>query len=650
MRRSSLLVLSAFAAACSADPNAATCEQANQTMADCMAQAPRPFSGPCEGDRLTAAQQIVAGGCDAIANDSGRADGAHCTIGYRLEGLCPDVDAVKKEAKIPTVADSCAQASGAVCDAMKAGKWEDARKAIADRLARGEELESVISDPGTRVYLRERMVSLLAWNLMTQRGTKPADADYRSKVDSVLTTYYPLYDPSLFAMAHDPQPPQKVTSCAKPQEAVVMFPGVVRLISRKEFQNQIDALKQAMPCLAVQLVDTPSFMDPGFNVKKADEAVAAIDKAYGPIPLHLIGYSQGASNALRTLADRPGISARVLSLLTLDSAAHGSEVANTMDSVVATLGAGEAICEAFPSFAVSTCKKLVSAAPSPSEFILDLVARAMSVPVDDLKKFLDAEHEIAMSQNIGDFFQKHVPGVHSLTTTAADEFWKDREPDLPTDVLYTSFRGVITDPKANLPGSNEIFFWLLRRYDGGEGNDMQVRLVNQSMRGGLVHREVLLPAAEGNHWQWEINPGAVSESTMSSEMTKRTPQAELFLAYFEALHDVGIALGGLASVTPPDCGPGASPAMPCDDGGTAAPHDGGAPPDLAHSPTDLAHPDSPEPGSSAGPADLGMGAKPKMPAKGKGCDFAGDLAGSTMPISLGVVIALLVLRRRDREA
>jgi hypothetical protein len=167
----------------------------------------------------------------------------------------------------------------------------------------------------------------------------------------------------------------------------------------------------------------------------------------------------------------------------------------------------------------------------------------MGVPVDDLQAFLDAEHEIARSQDLTDFLQKHLPGVRSLTTDAAEAFWRDHEGELPRDVLYTSFRGAIDDPSRDLPRSNEIFFQILKRSSARSANDMQVRLENQSMRGELAEHEVLMPVAEANHWQWEINPRAVSESMMPAEMAERAPQRELFVAYFQALREVGLVLG-----------------------------------------------------------------------------------------------------------
>jgi hypothetical protein len=116
-------------------------------------------------------------------------------------------------------------------------------------------------------------------------------------------------------------------------------------------------------------------------------------------------------------------------------------------------------------------------------------------------------------------------------------------------------------------------------------------------------------------------------------MTKRTPQAELFLAYFQALHDVGVALAGLGAPTPtpnpmnqPDMG-GASP-----DGGTVT-----APADMAEAaPTPTGHPS----GNGGRPTNHGLN------PPHSGCDFAGDLAGSTMPASLLIVVAMLLFRRR----
>jgi cysteine-rich repeat protein len=252
-----------------------------------------------------------------------------------------------------------------------------------------------------------------------------------------------------------------------------------------------------------------------------------------------------------------------------------------------------------------------------------------------------------------------VPGLKSLTTEAADTFWRERENELPKNTLYTSFRCAITDPHSNLPDTNKGFFVLLKNQQADHmGNDMQVRLFNQSLKGAIADREVMLPAAEGNHWQWELNPGAVAENVMPEEMVTRTPQPELFLAYFETLHDIG--LFGMHLTVSSTCGDGKiDPGEECDDGNTMSgdgcsatcTNEGGSP-DMAGTPdmgAARANPDMAE--ASNGDPLPSPHSDPRViptPKKVGGCDFTGDLAGSALPMSLLLVSALLLGRGKKK--
>ena len=165
----------------------------------------------------------------------------------------------------------------------------------------------------------------------------------------------------------------------------------------------------------------------------------------------------------------------------------------------------------------------------------------MGIPVEQIHAFIAAEDDVAPAPNLRAFLQQHGPGVRSLTTNYAAEFWRGDAQRLPKGVLYYSFRAVISDEAENLPFSNALFHALLER--AGETvpyNDMQVRLENQSLGDPLTDSEIVAPVAEGNHWQWQLATGIVPEAVMPARMTDRIPHRELLVAYFQTLAEAGL--------------------------------------------------------------------------------------------------------------
>jgi hypothetical protein len=69
---------------------------------------------------------------------------------------------------------------------------------------------------------------------------------------------------------------------------------------------------------------------------------------------------------------------------------------------------------------------------------------------------------------------------------------------------------------------------------------MQVRLSNHALGGRLADHEVVMPAAEGNHWQWVMTAGQVPELLMPADMIDRVPQTALAVAYAQTLFEIGL--------------------------------------------------------------------------------------------------------------
>jgi pimeloyl-ACP methyl ester carboxylesterase len=475
------------------------------------------------------------------------------------EGVTEDAVLAKKsleeEARVASLDEVCPSSrDDALCSALRAGEtqvgWEAAqaygaaRDAIVERLA-VEPREQTMSDPAVRFWIRERTVSLFVWNTVTSFGTVQGEpTEYWKAADAVLEEHLPAYDPWTLPLARLPMAPPEAEACESPRELVLFFPGVIRLGARDEFHLQAAALEAALPCVRFVRIETGSFVDPAINAKQAKAAVDAADSELGELPLHFVGYSQGSINALETLVAYPELAERAKSVLTLNAAAHGSEVADTLGQAVAMLNDSKAGCDQFADFARPLCKTVAAVSPKPTKAVLQFVAGMMGVPLENLEAFLQAEDTIAPAPTLEAFLQSHLPGIQSLTTKKAAAFWNGPAAKLPRHVVYTSFRAAISDTWANLPPSNALGFALLqlagRDYPN---NDMQVRLQFQTLGGPVADLEVVGRVFEGNHWQWELAVGDVPDNVMPRAMIEGLPREHLLVGYFQALAELGIVDG-----------------------------------------------------------------------------------------------------------
>ncbi|RLB57224.1 MAG: hypothetical protein DRJ42_01080 [Deltaproteobacteria bacterium] len=514
------------------------CLDAVEVIEECTGTAPALPAEGCIGEFRTSAQEVVAGGCEGL-RDPGKAD-AFCSEWLRWTGLC-DFVPVDEAAAVASVAAVCPPGrTDALCGALHARDVPSARTAAATALA--DDHAGAIRDPAFQLYLRERIVSLLVWNGVAELGDGATPSNYPAAAGSFLDEHFPAYvgDEDAFPLARTAEPPVDGWSCTT-NSAIVFFPGVVRLMDRREFEQQAEAIHAALPCVHTIVVDTGSFVRPSVNADRAKAAIDALEAEVGPVDLHLIGYSQGASNVLQTLATMPEIAARTRTVMTMNGASHGSEVADLLSDAIRGVGEAESFCDRILPVAQPTCAWAASQSPRPAEFLMNVIAMTMGIPVTDLETWIGAEDDIAAAPTMTEFFVAHLPGVGSLTTVEAEAFWAEHGEDLPQHVLYTAFRSVITDTWANLPLSNGLFHALLERAGGATPyNDMQVRLENQRLGGPVAEVEIVMPVAEGNHWQWELATGAVDEQTMPADMTDRIPHRSLLTAYAQTLYEVGL--------------------------------------------------------------------------------------------------------------
>ena len=526
-----------FLASCVAD-EADLCTQAADLVQECTGERPELPPEGCVGEYRDAAESLLQEDCDGLTS-AGKADGFWCRSWTQWLGRCDEVS-LEQAARVSTLDAVCQRSrKDALCNALRTG--DDVRaRAEAKGLLSASGLDNAASDPALRYYVRERFVALLVWNVVTELGTRSPPQDYRRTARSVLGEHYPIYDPKdSFEMAQSPLAPQSTRSCQS-DSTLLYFPGVVRQIDRQDFVEQKHAVVEAVPCLEVIVVPSASFVTPSVNASQALRAVRDLEGDGRMRFLHLVGYSQGALNAMTSLVEKPEIAQRARSLLTLNGACHGSEVADIFYAAIGFLNSSD-FCRSLPEFARPTCEWAANLSPKPAEKIIDLAAKGMGVPFETFDQWLAAEEGVAASSTLREFLRNHLPGVESITTAAADRLWRRHGHDLPTSVLYTSFRSVVSNSKKNLPSSNILFYHLLRRA-GKENphNDMQVRLSNQSMGGPVREREVVMPVAEGNHWQWELATGALQPSLMPPEMTERIPHRELMASYAQLLFELGL--------------------------------------------------------------------------------------------------------------
>jgi hypothetical protein len=533
------------------------CDAAIDVASQCLGEDIYRFE-ECSDQMREDADNLLANGCAALDSDD-LADSFGCKLNQRIRGMCVDRDAFQRESTIASVADVCpANRTDELCGYLRAAAtrnptdasdpYSRARDVVAKRL-QTEPRATVLADTAVRYYIRERVVSLLAWNVITKLGQSGggAPADYASHVDDVLAQNFPGYTQGSFPMARVFVPPKSTAAaCSRVSEAVVLFPDVIRVSGHKDFASQIQAMQTAMPCLATAVVDSGSFGDTTSNAQRARQAIDALDRQYGPLPLHLLGYGQGAATALRVMTDAPDIARRVKSVFTMNSAAHGSELADALAK--ATTSGPEDTCKSWPWGTQWLCREFFG---NPTNWLLNEVPRSMGVPVDQPEQFVQTEDGVAGATDLTEYFKRHAPGVKSMATDSAKQFWTQKASTLPQDTLYVSFRSAITDIDNNLPAVSSNMFHLLKTAVAQEPtNDMQVRLANQSLGGSIATSEIMLPVAEGNHWQWAINAGALPEAVMPRAMVDRIPQRELMLSYYQTLRDIDLTEKSAAPKAP----------------------------------------------------------------------------------------------------
>lgn len=531
------LVLISFAfhlstlTACASEPD--VCGRARSLAAECTGVEPPPPPEGCVGAYAEAAERALEQGCDGVGNGKFDENSWYCQPDSLWLGLCVP-EPLSQSSAVAELDTVCAGRTDALCEALRDESYVDAREAVRSAVA-GD--TNALTDPAVRYYVRERALALFAYRVLAG----PV-AGYADRADALLAEHFPAYPRGSIAMAREPIAPRPTRTCSAPTEALLIFPGVVRLTSRDEFSAFTAAARREMPCLEILRVETGSFVAPEVNATRAMQTIAALDARLGrAVPLHFLGYSQGAMNALRTLADNPTLATRVRTVLTMNSAAHGSEVADLLSRLLGDLG--QDACSRWPAIFRPTCEWAASLGVIPSDGVLRAIAWAMGVPVDDLQRFIAAEDEISPAPDLRAFLIGHRPGVDSLTTHKADQFWATHGARLPKSTLYVSFRSVISKPDLNLPRSNGLFYALLGRVTPYRPwNDMQVRLENQSFGGPLSSVEVVGRVAEGNHWQWQLADGAVPPAVMDPDMTRRTPDVDMLLAHYQALQDAGFVL------------------------------------------------------------------------------------------------------------
>lgn len=544
MIRAFVVAAALLCASCvSATPGAGedVCTRAAAHVASCTGEAPptAPAEG-CTGDFADAAATLEAQSCEQLTSPVGKADAssAYCAPFAQWLHLC-EVHPIEELAAVPTTEGVCRGRSDDLCRALMAGDLSSARDA-ARAMAGTFERETLLSDPAFQVYVRDRVLSLLVYNVLTERGAAPADpSSYGDAAGRELEALMPSYAEGAFPAAQQLVPPE-VRSCASPDAAVVILPGVVRDLHWRDFESQLAGVEAALPCVVTSVAPTGTFIDPHRNAESVRDEVDYLRSRYGVTGVNLLGYSQGARNLMQTLVDFPDVARDTRSAMTMNSAARGSEVGDVLYDLLRVFDAPGS-CRWAPAIARPLCDWAALQSTEPNQFMLEFLARNMAMDPADLELFLAREDTLAPGSTLADFFEAHLPGVRSLTTEDAARFWRDEAPALPRTTLYFSFRSFISDTAHNLPASNLLSFELLKRAGGMEPyNDMQVRLVNQELGGPIADLEIRSPLFEGNHWQWEWTTGQLSESTLPASMTDPIPQTELLIGYYQTLDELDL--------------------------------------------------------------------------------------------------------------
>lgn len=498
-----------------------------------------PFAGYNRLKRRPVMRRWASGSCAAVIT------GCACVLLAGCTGMSAHCKVpLEQSVAIPTLQQVCpSERTDALCKALRLTSSSDvatARKGLAE--ARSEAARSVAQrlesnrtgpwDAAVRYYVRERIVNVLAWYVITRHdGSIVEPADYEERVSKELfAPHFPAYPPNAFRIAALWLPPliPDSTSCAQNQNLLLILPGVVRTLARNEFDVQIKALKEQFPCIAIERVNTLTFEAPTENAKRLREVVARYPDINN---VHLFGYSQGGLNILKALVEYPEIATRVRTVTFLDVPAHGSEVAEALYHAIAPLGWFEWLWprRTLPGSPESVAKSAFGIPP-------------FDAPMERsglLEEWL--RQEGAGETSLAQLLRDRREGVRSLGTSYAREFWAHEGTRLPETPLYAGFRAIITDPSKNLPPSNIPLYEFTNAVEPREPyNDMQVRVVSQEMGGPLTAYEVLGPVAEGNHWQWALVPGDVPDTIMPAAMTENMPHSEMLLAYYATYSEIGL--------------------------------------------------------------------------------------------------------------
>lgn len=453
-------------------------------------------------------------------------------------------EAVRHDPLTPDLRAACPPSRGdRLCVALRSAEehattdaLDGARAAARDRVALGPRAEA-LRDPAVKYWIRERVHALTALHdVAGMSAPAAAPPDFTTSVDAHFRAQYPLYEPSSFRLGHGYLPPSPTGgTCDGRKEALVVFPGVIRLPTKKELEVQINAVRAALPCLVVVRVDTGSFVDVESNARKGREAVARVDAEVGRVPLHFLGYSQGVTNALRTVASDPKIAARTRSVVSISPAAHGSEAADTLLRALRLYtDRPTAGCDEMWPGARDLCKQVARRELAPVASFMQAILERMGASFDDVA-----------GSTVGEWLARHVDGLRSLTTGGTEAFWTENGARLPRDAAYLTFRSVIADEDADLPQSNWLSYQVLFRSSAtAPWNDMQVRLANQFLGRDVAAGEVVGRVANGNHWRWALTSSDVPERLMPARMFAGVPREALFVAHYETLAELGLVTAG----------------------------------------------------------------------------------------------------------
>ncbi len=426
--------------------------------------------------------------------------------------------------RIASLADACPiERVDRVCLALRAAEGglhdprlvAEAREATRSAWAEGS---LSIEDAALHWWLRERGMGLLAWNALEQ-GPPPGGDGYASAATALLDRHFPAYPSGSFRTALAPLPPG--TGCGSERAALLAFPGVVRVPTGDEFGSAFERLEAELPCVTSYRVETGTFLTPEANARTGCETLEQIGRELPGAPVHVVGYSQGVRNALETFVACPEASRQVRTLFAMNSAAHGSAAADAVALLLPLPGLEVARCVGTAGISRWWCDRF----GEPFAAGLSAVAGTAG---------------LALGASAGEA-DGAVTGLRSLSTYTSREFWRTKASELPAEVLFFSFSSIITDEARNLPASNRLFYRSVFLAGGRQPwNDMQVRLVDQRLAGPLSGREVVWPVAEGNHFQWELEPHQMPAIAMPAEMFEGIPRVELLLAHVQALAEIGL--------------------------------------------------------------------------------------------------------------